>query len=544
MADNIRQKSNDSVEAVLDRYDKARSRKQESDGLRQEAGYYAWPNAWRQVHSAEKSEGEQNTVHLYDSTALMAAFTLTSGLFSFLMPAGAFWFGFVARDPETSKDHGMLKWMSEASSVTHKEIWRSNFQREMFMTIRSMVVFGTGVISVELIGNDLVFQSHHIGFMAFDTNNRGEIDTVYRQIFYTTRQAVQEFGTDIKSKSVQKAISANKWDEKFEFVHVTSPNNDFDSTKIGAKNKKVKSEYIMIKDKAVVKTGGFDDLPYLVARFALIPGEIMGRGPAIELLPEIKMLNRMKRSFIEAAEKAVNPPLMVEDDGVVGQPVTDPNGMIYVRTGAQFPQALNTGTNLQLNAEIIRDQQTVVKEGFLINRFNTLEDKRNMTAYEVGVRKEDDLTIVSPQVTPLQKETLDPLLSRSLNLLVKAKRIEEPPQAFDFDIAYQGRLSLAMASVQSNAMEATLAKWGPYAELSPVYENINWDKGFRQSWLSSGSPADVLTDFDEMMASRAEAAQMQQAAAQAQLAEAGSKAYKNVLSAPEQGSAAAAMMSE
>ena len=537
MATNVRSK-NDSVSAVLERYDRARSRKQESDGLRQEAGYYSWPNAWRQVHNIEQSEGEQNTLNLYDSTALMSAFTLTSGLFSFLMPAGAFWFGFTAQDPKLNENPTMMKWMSMAASATHKEIWRSNFQREMFMTIRSMVVFGNGIISVELIGKDLVFQSHHVGFMAFDDNNRGEIDTVYRKIFYTARQAVQEFGINIKSKTIQKAITAKKWDDKFEFVHVVSPNKDFDKTKIGAKNKKVKSQYIMIKDKTVVKRGGFDQLPYLVARFALVPGEIMGRGPGIELLPEIKMLNRMKSSFIEAAEKSVNPPLIAEDDGVVGQPVTEPNGMIYVRAGSQFPVPLNTGANLQINAEVLRDQQNTVKEGFLINRFNTLENKRNMTAFEVGVRKEDDLTIVSPQVTPLQKETLDPLITRSLELLVKAKRVPEPPQTFDFDIAYQGRLSLAMASVQSNAMEAVLAKWQPYGEITPVYQNVNFDKGFRTSWLAGGAPADVLTEFDKMMEERKEAEDLQKAAAQAEIAKTGSEAYKNVQTAAEEGSVA------
>ncbi len=536
MADNVRR--NDSVSAVLDRYNKAKARKQESDGLRMEAGFYSWPNAWRQVMNEEQSEGQQNTIQLYDSTALMAAFTLTSGLFSFLMPAGAFWFGFVAQDPKINEDPTMLQWMSMASSATHKEIWRSNFQREMFKTIRSMVVFGTGIISVELIGKNLVFQSHHVGFMAFDENNRGEIDTVYRQIFYTTRQAVQEFGIGIKSKTVQKSIRGKKWDEKFEFVHVVSPNKDFDKTKLGAKNKRIKSQYIMIKDKSVVKRGGFDELPYLVARFSMVPGEIMGRGPGMELLPEIKMLNRMKRSFIEMAELANNPPMMMEDDGVVGQPVTEPGGTIYIRAGAQFPEPWKSGVNVQLNAEVIRDQQTVVKEGFLINRFNTLENKRNMTAFEVGVRKEDDLTIVSPQVTPLQKETLDPLLTRSLSLLVKAKRIEQPPQSFDFDIAYQGRLSLAMASVQSNAMEATLAKWQPYGEVSSVYENVDFDKGFRKSWLAGGAPADVLTDFDKMIADRKKREQLQEAAAQAQVAAEASKAFKNVNQTIEEGSVA------
>ncbi len=209
---------------------------------------------------------------------------------------------------------------------------------------------------------------------------------------------------------------------------------------------------------------------------------------------------------------------------------------------AQFSKTVETVMCVRDNAEVIRDQQSVVKEGHFNNRFNTLENQLNMTSFEVGLRKEDDLTIVSPQVTPLQKETLDPLLTRSLALLMKAKRIPEPPQSFDFDIAYQGRLSLAMASVQSNAMEATLAKWQPYAEVSPVYENMKWDIGFRKSWLAAGAPADVLTDFDEMMEKRKADEELQLAAAQAEIAETASKAYKNVETVPEDGSIAAGLV--
>lgn len=523
------------VDQWLQKYQQAMSRKRQSDGLRQEAGLYSWPEAKDQTRNAMRSEGQLNTLNLYDSTALMAAYIETSGIFSYVMPAGAFWFGFTAQDPLINEDPTMREWMSTASSLTHKEIWRSNFQREMFKTIRSMIVFGTGVISVEMVGRDLIFQSHHIGFMAFDDNNRGEIDTVYRQIFYDTRQAVQEFGIDNVGKTVRKAFDAGKMTEMFEFVHVAAPNKDFDSSKTGSKSKRVKSVYISIEDKTVVKESGFDELPYLVARFSLIPGEIMGRGPAMELLPEIKMLNRMTKTFIEASEKAVNPPLMVEDDGVVGPAVTEPNGMIYVRPGAQFPQPLNTGTNVQLNAEIIREQRILVKEGFFNNRFQSLADHKNMTAFEASIRKEDDLTIVSPAITALQKETLDPMLSRVLNLLIKAKKIPEPPASFDFDIAYQGRLSLAMASVQSNAMIATLSQWAPYAEVSPVFENIDWDKAFREAWLASGAPADKLVEFDAMIAQRAEAKQTNDLAAQADIADTGAKAVNSIASAQEKG---------
>jgi len=528
------------VSEILERYDRAKSRKNESDGLRQEAGKYSWPSAQDQWRNANMSEGQLRTQQLYDSTSLMAAYTMTSNLFSYLMPVGSFWFGFTAQDEKINNDPTMQQWMSNASSLTHKEIWRSNFQREMFLTIRSMVVFGTGVISVKKSGRNLVFQSHHIGFMSFDDNNDGEIDTVYRQIFYTVRQAAQEFGKDNLNKSALKHFNAGKMNEKFEYVHVVAPNADFDKDKTGSSSKKIKSLYIAVEDKEIVKQGGFDELPYLVARFSTVPGEIMGRCPAIELLPEIKMLNRMKRTFIEQSEKAVNPAMIVEDDGVIGQPVTDPGGMVYIRSGAQMPQPWQTGTNVALNAEIIAAQQQIVKEGFFNNRFQSLDNQQNMTAFEVGVRKEDDLSVVSPAVTSLQKETLDPLLGRALNLLIGMNKIEKPPVSFDFDIAYQGRLALAMAAVQTNAMVATLSLWAPYAQIKPeIFENPNWDKSFRESWLASGAPANNLNDFDEMMAQRQEIEEIQKADAQASIAVDGSKAYKNVSEVPDEGSIAA-----
>ncbi len=522
---------------ILEGYNQAVSRRTKHNTLMQEAGFYAWPSAQDMVRNANQTEALLRTVELYDSTALMSAYRMTSNIFTYLMPVGAKWFEFVAQNHDLNINPTMQEWLSTATALTHKEIWRSNFQREMFITIRSMIVFGTGVISVEKVGEEIVFKSHHIGFMFFDDNSRGEIDTVYRQIFYTARQAVQTFGKNLP-KDILKALEKDK-QEKFEFVHIVAPNADFDSSKIGSKSKRVKSLYIYIKDKTIVKEGGFDELPYFVARFSLVPQEIMGRGPAIEYLPEIKMLNRMKKTFIESAEKAVNPALIVEDDGVIGQPVTSPGGMIYVRAGAMEPHALNTGTNVALNAEIIRDQQTIVKDGFFNSLFRTFEGLKNISsATESMLRKEDDLSIVSPAITSLQKEIFNLIILRVLNLSIKAKRIPEPPVSFDFDIVYQGRLALAMSNVQTNAIEATLAKWQPYDERLGVFDNVDPDTSFRTSWLNAGAPAEGLRDITEVKEGRAADAQLQEAATQAEIAESGSKAYRNVLKAPEEGSIA------
>ena len=534
------EKKSINVEEVLNRYGEARNRKSKTNYLRQEAGKYAWPAAQDQVRTAMSNDTHPTTVEKYDDTAVRSAYRMTSGIFTYLMPAGSRWHSFVAQDYELNQQPEYKKWMSIASAQTHAELWRSNFQREMFLTIRSMIVFGTGVISVEKIDGDIIFKSHHIGYMFFDDNSRGEIDTVYRRIFYTVRQAAQEFGKDKLSKSAKKAFEAGKLTDKHEYIHVCEPNENYDG-KMGSY--KVKSFYICVPDKEIVKEDpGFAHLPYLVARFARTPGGIMGYGPAIEYIDDIRMLNRMARSYIEAAEIANNPPMMVEDDGVVGQPVTSPKGMIYMRAGAEFPRPYVSGINVQSNSEVINQMRDIVRMAFFNDLFEPMGEHRNMTATEVDARREELIVIVTPAVVSLAKEIFSPLIIRVLDLLMavagKGNRIPQPPASFNYDIVYQGRLALAMSNVQANAQEATLAKWQPYQEITPVLENVDIDKAFRTSWISSGAPAENLTDYDLMIEERQKRKQLEEAAAQAEVAESGSKAYRNVLSSPEPGSLA------
>lgn len=528
------------IDEVLERYGAARTRKSRTDSERREAGKYAWPAAQDQVRNALSTDQIINTIDKYDDTAVRSAYRMTSGIFTYLMPAGSFWHGFKAQDYNLNQQPEYQKWMSIAATQTHAELMRSNFQREMFLTIRSMIVFGTGVISVEMIDGDIVFKAHHIGFMFFDDNSRGEIDTVYRQIFYTVRQAAQAFGVKNLSKSAAAAFKAKKFTEKHEYVHVCAPNKDFDG-RMGSG--KVKSFYIAIQDKQIVKEDpDFKHLPYLVARFARTPGGIMGYGPAMEYIDDIRMLNRMAASYIESSEIANNPPMMMEDDGVVGQPVTGPHGTIYVRSGAQYPQPYVSGINLQGNAIFIEQMREIIRMAFFNDLFEPMGEHKNMTATEANLRENELIVIVTPAVVSLASEIFSPMLTRVLDLLMKTpkkgKRIPQPPASFDYDVVYQGRLALAMSNVQANAQEIVMAKFIPYSEISPVFENINMDKALRTSWIAQGAPAENLTDFDEMMTARVEKQQLDEAAAQAQIGVDASKAYKNVSGVPEAGSLA------
>ncbi|KKK97821.1 hypothetical protein LCGC14_2648950, partial [marine sediment metagenome] len=85
-------------------------------------------------------------------------------------------------------------------------------------------------------------------------------------------------------------------------------------------------------------------------------------------------------------------------------------------------------------------------------------------------------------------------------------------------------------------------KWAPHADRIPVFDNVDFDKSFRLSWLNAGAPAEGLKDIDQMNEERKEIKDLQVAAAQAEIADSASKAYRNVAKAAESGSPAEALV--
>ena len=76
---------------------------------------------------------------------------------------------------------------------------------------------------------------------------------------------------------------------------------------------------------------------------------------------------------------------------------------------------------------------------------------------------------------------------------------------------------------------------------NPVLENVNIDTTFRESWINAGANAENLTDFDAMLEARRAKQQADELAAQAETAETGSKALKNISGAIDENSLAAVL---
>jgi len=373
----------------------------------------------------------------------------------------------------------------------------------------------------------LVFENYHLRDIAFELNYRGVIDTVFRTKWMTARQAEGQFGDKALGKSIDVERRVHPYSAKqFEFIHCVYPNDKHDRFKIGSFP--FVSIWMNKSDKTIVKSGGFYEQPYVVVRFTTVPGETYGRSPAHALLPEIKMYDRMRRTFIESAERAHNPPWWMTSESVIGQPITSPGAIIYGHPMSQKPEPLTTGVNSQLNAEMLSQQAEIIERGFFNDLFDVLAHYRNMTATEVEARMEEKMVLLSPAINGQKGELTDPVIERAGKLLIRHGMLARKPEGLKTEIIYTGRLAMAMSTMQSNALGSVMAKWSPYMEVHPIFDNVDMDKAFKHDARAHGVPETLLIDRNAVEAARNSRQAMEQAPQGAEIMESASKAYKNI----------------
>src|SRR5581483_2048907 len=148
---------------------------------------------------------------------------------------------------------------------------------------------------------------------------------------------------------------------------------------------------------------GFVDQPSTAARWTTQSNDAYGRGPGMDILPDVMQLQVMTRRMAEAIEKQVRPPL-VADMQLKNQPSsTLPGHVTYVNglgpsTGIRPIYEVNPDINA-MAANIAAIQQRI-KVGLFNDLFLMLEQKvgDKMTAYEVAAKMQEKLQVLGPVI--------------------------------------------------------------------------------------------------------------------------------------------------
>jgi hypothetical protein len=190
-----------------------------------------------------------------------------------------------------------------------------------------------------------------------------------------------------------------------------------------------------------------------------------------------------------------------------------------------------TKVNPALNAEMLAQQAEIIERGFFNDLFDVLAHYRNMTATEVEARMEEKMVLLSPAINGQKGELTDPVIERSAKLLIRHGQLDPKPRGLETEIIYTGRLAMAMSTMQSNALGSVMAKWAPYMEVHPIYDNIDMDKAFRHDARAHGVPEKLMRNKDQVETNRNDRKMMEMAPQGAEIMEKGSAAMKNLADA-------------
>jgi hypothetical protein len=473
-----------------------------------------------------RSRGEKRTEVLFDSTAITANNLLAASLQGTLTSPSLPWFSLKLRDDDANKVRDIQIWLEDTARRMYAVFNESNFNTEVHEMYLDLCSVGTSAIFVEeanegFLKGGLHFNTLHISEYFIQENVKGTVDTLYRKYKMTARQAVQEFGEKNIGTKIKEALKA-KPDTQFNFIHAVEPTEDYERA-IGKVKTKLPfhSCHVCFEDKMVVRTGGYNEFPYLVPRWAKATGEIFGRSPSYNALPDIKTLNKAVEIGLKAWAKAIDPPLLVTDDGVIGRVRMTPAGITVVRSDTAI-KPLQIGSNWQITDLKENQLRTAIRQAYYSDQLQ-LQEGPQMTATEVQVRYELMQRLLGPTLGRFQTEFLNPLIERVFGIMMRSDALMPRPSEMEgrnMDIEYVGPLARSQRMEEAIAVERLYQLAMQVVQVDPtVMDVIDHEQAIRMRATLLGVPKTVLRGEDEVAEIREQRAAAQQQAQEQAMAQ-------------------------
>jgi len=475
----------------------------------------------RASFNTERTEGDKRQQRIYDSTGTHAHELLGAGLHGMASNPASRWFSMKTDDEGLNGLDTVRTWLDDVADRMYSRMHspRSSITTHLHELYLDLAAFGTAVMFIGTTKDEtLLFQTRFLGECVIDENAEGSVDTVIREFTLTVRQMVQKWGDQV-SEDVRKKHADGKLDDKITVLHAVFPREDRDDQKETPDNMPYASIYVEKKAKNELQNGGFEEFPYAVPRWYKASGERYGRSPAMSALPDVKMLQEMMKTTIKAAQKIVDPPLLVPDDGMIGPVRTVPGGLNFYR-GEREIVPLMTGGNIPISLEMMQDLRTRIMNTFFVDQLQFSGDAK-MTATETMQRTEERMRLLGPILGRMETELLGPIVTRVFGIMIRAGEFPPQPQELDgveWRVEYSSPIALAQRGQKVDRAVMMLTIAGQMAAFDP---NImaRFDSENFLPWIAGelGVDPDLVLD-DSEFEQKQQAQQMANMAGPAQVA--------------------------
>lgn len=408
------------LEEIIKRSQKAHSTHDQWKTLWDECYEYSMPHRARFF---SHTNGQKNTLNLYDSTAVTSIHEFASRLQAGLTPTFSRWSrlrpGRII-DPDNANE--IQAKLDEIGEEVFAVLHRSNFDSQIHEAYMELGI-GTGSLIADYDRDDVIrFTAVPLTQMAMDAGPWGTVDGRFRKRKIQVGLIDKEWpGANIPMELVDRM--ANRPLEEIEVNEATF--RDW--------SKRVETHVYVVwlssPKVEILRTtySGAGACPHINFRWSVAAGEVYGRGPLLNAMPDVRVANVIVQLNLENAELAVSGLWQGEDDGVLNPNTITllPGTIIPHARGSQGLRPLEVPSRFDLSQVILKDLQASIKRALYDEALGP-PTGTPMSATEVQARMQDLYRRMGSAYGRLQRELVQPVIRRTIWLLKQTGRISLP----------------------------------------------------------------------------------------------------------------------
>jgi len=498
--------------------------------------------AWRRdpvkppKRSSDPIKPSRRGVRAFNSTAVRALQVWADGMRGYLVSPTLRWFRLVMADRRLNEHPDIKAWLEEVEDALYSVFAHSNFYEAMAEYFYDAGSIGTATMFIEedVARGEVLFTIQSPWSVCIAEDARGRVDTIYRDVRLTARQAVGLFGADdLDARIVQAA--EQRPDQTFQFVHAVYPNAKGQPGYVPGLGKPWASVWVCTTGREVVRRSGYYDMPATVWRCRKEVPFVYGFSPAMDAMCDVLGLNQISKDLLHASHVSVNPPYNVPQEQR-GKVSVKPRGINYYHDPRRKIEPVITGVNYPVGVDREERMEKAIQEHFRVDFFMMMSMmERQMTATEVLERQGEKAVVLGSQIGRLNADCLDPLIDRVFAIEYRAGRLPDPPALIaerggEVDVDYVGPLAQVQRRLlQTQGINQGLEALEPLIRIYPEARHvIDPVKAARRVAEAAGIPQDMLRDEDavaQLIQAEQQQAQLAQAA---QMAQQGAQAARNI----------------
>lgn len=478
------------------------------------------------------------------SAPIHAQNSFSAGLYGTLTNPANRWFGFESNDEDMNQWHKAKLWYD---SVTSRVLGSfgpsvSPFYTSTPQAFSDVASFGNAAQYDELVQSEkkILDVTVSLSEVCFDIDGFGRVSEAVRRFYLNATQALSMFqkqGDALPPKFLELAEKGDVG--KFVFYQHVIRNDAWRKGMLGVHGKAWVSRYSCELERTLVRSGGYDEMPFFAPRWDVDTGQIYGVGPGFVALASARAHNRMDEATLRAAQRAADPTILAPDrsDWPLNGRII-PGGVVYgamdERGNARLKPLDLTGNGFNLTLQEKQAKLEEIKDAFHYTLMQ-LSGRSGMTATEVMTIQEERQRLWAPHQGRIQEEYLAPKIARRFAILWRAGQIPAPPPelaGLELRITYQSAAAAAQRSTEGNAALRVIQDIAPLIQINPRFgERLDPDGLLETLMDARGAPARMIRSreaADEIAQARAEA---EQQAAAMQAAQAGAGVMKDMAGA-------------